>query len=92
MDESELLHRAQTAEAKYNTLEGEMKSFKTRIQNFKANFGVKEKSDGTILIDFDKFTENLGLEGCLELRKIIDEKYRISGDPGEKPRVKVSAA
>jgi hypothetical protein len=49
-----------------------------RYQNFKANFGVKEKSDGSIVIDYDKFVERLGVDGCLELRKIIDEKHGLA--------------
>ena len=43
-------------------------------------------------IDFDKFVPALGVEGALELRRIIDETWRVSGAPGEKPRLKVKAA
>jgi hypothetical protein len=81
--------RAGTAEAKLGALESNIGAMKERIQSFKKNFGVREASNGEISIDFDKFVENLGMAQALELRKVIDEKYRISGAPGEKPKVKV---
>lgn len=82
--------RASTAEAKLGALEANIGAMKERIQGFKKNFGVREASNGEIGIDFEKFVENLGLEQALELRSVIDEKYRISGNPGDKPKVKVS--
>lgn len=39
-----------------------------------------------------EFVEALGFDEALALRKMIDEHYKITGAPGEKPRVKVSAA
>jgi hypothetical protein len=89
MDESFWVDRAQSAEAKIKTLEEAFKPAIERVKAFKANFGVREDSGGGITIDFDKFVENLGPDGALELRKVIDEKYQISGEPGEKPRMRL---
>jgi hypothetical protein len=86
------IDRAQSAEAKLATLKANIDPVIERVKQFKANFGVREKSDGTLDVDFDKFVERLGIEACLELRSVIDEKYVISGAAGEKPRIRVSAA
>lgn len=86
------MERAQSAEAKYNTIKESMVPTLDRVKQFKQNFGVRERSDGAIDIDFDKFVAALGPEASLELRGIIDEKYRISGDAGEKPRMRVEAS
>lgn len=83
------MSRAQTAEAKLATLNDAMRPALEKVKDFKANFGVKEKDNGDLVIDFDKFAERLGIEGALELRSIIDEKYNISGKAGEKPHIKV---
>lgn len=53
-----------------------------RYQEFKTNFGVKERRDGSITIDYDKFVERLGKEGWAELRRIGDEKHG-AGAAGE---------
>lgn len=90
-DESFWIDRAQSAEAKLATLKGAIEPMKQKIQDFKTNFGVKERSDGSLDIDFYKFVTALGIESALELRGIIDEKYRISGKPGEKPHIKLQA-
>ena len=76
---------------KLRTLEDQYKPMKERIQTFKMNFGVKEKSDGEITIDYDKFTKALGMEGALELRKVIDETYNVTGDAGKKPHIKLAS-
>ena len=85
------IDRAQSAETQLATLKQAMQPALERVKDFKKNFGVKEKSDGEIVIDFDKLVGRLGLESALELRSIIDEKYQISGAAGEKPRVRLSA-
>lgn len=69
------IDRAQSAEAKLNTLRQAHEPTLERIRAFKENFGIKENSRGDISIDFDKFVESLGEKGCLELRNIIDETY-----------------
>ena len=84
--------RAQSAEAKFATLKANVEPMVERVKQFKANFGVREKSDGEIDIDFEKMVDRLGPEACLELRSIIDNKYGISGAAGEKPKIRVKAA
>jgi len=85
------IERAQSAEAKIKTMEDAYKPALERIKEFKANFGIREKQGGEIEIDFEKFAQNIGIEGAMELRQIIDETYNISGDPGAKPKIKLSA-
>lgn len=92
MSEQEWMERAQSAEAKLSTQRQAHEAAMERYKTFKANFGVKERGDGTIVIDFEKLVEKLGVESCLELRRVIDEKWNISGAPGEKPRIRVAAA
>lgn len=91
-DESEWIHRAQSAEARLATHKEASDQAIERIQQFKANFGVREKSDGSIEINFDKFAQALGIDNALALRAVIDETYNISGVAGEKPRVRVNGA
>ena len=90
-DESLWIERAQSAEAKLATQKQAFEAAIDRIKDFKTNFGIREKSNGEIDIDFDKFVDRLGIEGWIELRKVGDEKYRISGVPGEKPHVRLTA-
>ncbi len=87
-----LLNRAESAEAKFNTLKENVEPLKERVQKFKENFGVREKSDGSIDIDFEKMVDRLGPAACLELRAVIDEKHGISGAAGEKPKIRVPVA
>ena len=91
MDESHWIQRCQTAEAKFNTLQEATGPAIEKVQHFKSNFGIKERQDGEIVIDFDKFVENLGLKSSLELRAIIDEQYNITGEPGKKPHLTIVA-
>ena len=86
-----LLSRAQSAEAKYNTLKENVEPLKVRVQQFKDNFGIREKADGSIDIDFEKMVARLGPVACLELRAVIDEVHGISGVAGEKPKIRVAA-
>ncbi len=91
-DESYWVERAQSAEAKLATLQGSIDAMKERIRETCETLGAKVKADGSIDIDFDAFVDRLGPENALQVRAIIDEKYGISGAPGEKPRMKVRAA
>jgi len=91
-DDSIWIDRAQSAEAKLATYKEATGAAIERIKDFKANFGVREKSSGELVVDYDRFATAIGMEGALELRAIIDEKYNISGAAGEKPRIKVNAA
>ena len=75
MSENMWMDRAQSAEAKLNTLRQAQGAAMDRVKDFKTNFGIRERDNGEIVIDFSKFVERLGAESSLELRKIIDEKY-----------------
>ena len=83
------MERAQTAEALLITQKETLGAAIERVKDFKKNFGIREKQDGSIEIDFDKFAKNLGVDSCLELRKVIDDIYQLSGKAGEKPRMKI---
>lgn len=90
-DESYLLERAQSAEAKQATYAGQVARLKEKVRTVMAVFGAREKSDGSFDIDYAAFVQKLGAEGALEVRRVIDETYGISGAPGEKPRIKIKA-
>ena len=91
MMEDMWMQRAQDAEARLATIEAAYRPAIERVKAFKLNFGVQERNDGTIDIDFHKFAEGLGLESALALRVVIDEQYSISGEPGKKPHLKLVA-
>lgn len=89
MSEAEWRERAETAEAKLSTQEQAFHMAIDRVKQFKGNLGVRERDNGEIVVDFDKFAEGIGIEGALQLRKIIDERYQISGNPGDKPHLRL---
>lgn len=91
-DESIWIERAQTAEMKVATMRQAHEKAADQIKTFKATMGVREASDGSLVINYDKFAKALGMDGALELRRIIDETYGITGAAGQKPRIKVTAA
>ena len=74
-DESVWIERAQSAEARLATLKQALESAVERIKVFKSNFGLKERDNGEIVIDFDKFADRLGRENALLLKAIIEKKY-----------------
>jgi len=80
-DESFWSEKAKSLESQLGALKQQIDPVIERYTAFKANFGVKEKSDGSISIDFDKFVERLGQEGCAELRKVMDEKCGAAPKP-----------
>ena len=84
MSEDMWMDRAQTAEAQLKTLREAQGAAIERVKDFKANFGIKERSNGEIVIDFPKFVERLGHDGVAELRKVIDEKYPVAAVPKRK--------
>lgn len=90
MSEQMWMERAQSAEAKLNTQKEAYASAIDRVKEFKTNFGIREKQGGVIDIDFEKFSQALGVESALELRKVIDETYQISGKAGKKPRLRLA--
>ncbi len=75
MSEDMWMDRAQSAEAQLKTLREAQGAAIERIKDFKANFGIKERGNGEIVIDFPKFVERLGQEDAAELQKVIAEKY-----------------
>lgn len=78
MSEDMWMDRAQTAEAQLKTLREAQGAAIERIKEFKANFGIRERGNGEIVIDFPKFVERLGPDNVAQLRKIIDEKYPVT--------------
>lgn len=91
-DEKYWIDKAQSLEAQNKTLRDQYAPAIERVKAFKANFGVKEKADGSIVVDYEKFARNLGPEGWLELRRIGDEIHSVTGAAGEKPRIRVKAS
>ena len=71
MAEDFWIERAQTAEAQLKTLREAQGAAIERIKAFKTNFGIKERGNGEIAIDFVKFVERLGKENVQELKKVI---------------------
>lgn len=75
MSEDIWIERAQSAEVKLATLKQAYEPALQRVRDFKANFGIKERDNGEIDIDFEKLVENLGEEGAFALRDVINEQY-----------------
>ena len=69
--------RAQNAEAVNLTLKESSAAALERIKEFKANFGIREKQGGVIEIDFEKFVNNIGIGSSIELKKVIEETYKV---------------
>lgn len=69
------IERAQSAEARLGTMRDTHEAAMQRFKEFKKTFGLKQKADESIHIDFDKFTDALGQEGCMQLKAIIDKKW-----------------
>jgi hypothetical protein len=64
---------------------------KEKLRGLLETFGARELSGGRIDIDYDKFLDRLGVEAWLELRRTGDDKFRVSGAAGAKPKIKVKA-
>ena len=90
-DDSHWIERAQSAEARLTTAEANTNLVKEKFRNMMATLGARERGDGTVDIDFAALVDRLSPEHALELRAAIDEKHRISGDPGAKPKITVAA-
>ncbi len=71
------INRAQSAEAKLATLKESLEPALERVKKFKANFGIREKSDGSIDIDFEKMVDRLGPVASMELKSVIEDKFTI---------------
>ncbi len=91
MSEDTWTGRAQAAEAALTTCREQINRVNQKYRDMMEILGAKARSDGTIDIDFDALVKRLPIEHALELRTVIDQTHRISGAPGEKPRVSISA-
>ena len=90
-EDSYWVERAQSAEAKLATCQQNQDRVKEKLRHMMEALGAKERRDGAIDIDFEALAGKLSLEHWLELRAAGDEVHRVSGAPGEKPRIKVTA-
>ncbi len=86
-DDSMWIERAQSCEAKLGTIQKGNDRLKEKIRYIMDTFGAREKTDGSFEIDYQKFVDMLKMERALEVRSIIDETYKIRGEPGEKPTI-----
>lgn len=89
-DESYWVDKAQSAEAKNSTYAEQVDRLKEKLRGMMETLCARERSDGTIDIDFDALVRKLSIEHALELRAAIDQHHRISGAGGEKPRVRLA--
>ena len=92
MDAAEWMDRARSAEAKYETCRQQQDRVIEDSRAVLSTLCAKKKSDGTIDIDFDALVQKLSTEHALEFRAAIDQHHRISGAPGEKPRISITPA
>lgn len=90
-DESHWIERAQSAEAKLTTSQQQIERVKEKLRSIMETLCAREKSDGTIDIDFGALVQKLSTEHALELRAAIDQHHGISGAAGEKPRIRVAS-
>jgi len=74
-DESFWVEKAQSLEAKFNTLQQSVERVKEDAKFVLETFSARKKSDGTFDIDFEKFVEKIGRETALGLKRMIDERY-----------------
>lgn len=90
-DDSQWIERAQSAEATVSTLKEQIEPLKAKVRDARAALCAREIAGGGFEIDFDALVDKLGLENSMELRKAIDDRWKISGAAGEKPRIRVQA-
>lgn len=88
-EDSHWIERAQSAEARYNTLSEQMERVKEDAKVVLQLFAARKRQNGSYDINFDKLVDQLGLEKSMELRAVIDQRWRVSGAPGEKPHIKL---
>lgn len=89
--DSRLLERAQTAEAIANTAKAALAPLKNEVRQIKETFGIRKRGNGAYQVGYDVLVKAIGLEGYMELRAIGDQHWNVSGDVGEKPRVRIRA-
>jgi len=81
--------RANAAEALVQTVNEGNARLQEQLRGFMEEFGLKNVQNGKMRVNYDRLAEGIGIEGALELRAIIDNKYSITGKPGEKPKVRM---
>ena len=74
-DESMWIERAQSAEARLATMQGNVDKSREDAIYILELFAARKQNDGSFDINFDKFIENIGREKALEVAKIIVEQY-----------------
>jgi hypothetical protein len=74
-DESMWIERAQSCEASLKAYKHANAAAVERVKAFKTAFGLRETSDGSIVINFDKFVLALGEAQANELRDVIEKTY-----------------
>lgn len=79
-------------QVRLQTVQAQTDRLTQKVADTREALCARERSDGSIVIDFDKLADRLGLEQCLVLRAAIDERWSISGEAGQKPRVRLKAA
>jgi len=83
--------RFRSLETRNKTLGDQVDRLTQKCADIREALCAKERSDGSFDIDFDALVEKLGIESALVLRRIIDERYGISGEAGQKPRIRLAA-
>lgn len=90
--ENELLEQVNSLKTKIATMEGQIEPLKEKTRHIRETLCAREVSGGGFEIDFNALADRLGLEGAMEMRAAIDERWKVSGGAGEKPRIRVQAA
>ena len=83
--------QAQTWKMKFETLQEQQDRVRDDAKLILETFGARKRGDGKFDIDFELLAKNIGVEKALELRKVIDETWNISGAAGEKPKIRLTA-
>ena len=71
MDESEWIHRAQSAEARLKILESATEVLKEKVRWIREELCVKERGDGTFDIDFDALKKRMSDESVVEFEDAL---------------------
>ena len=90
MAEDFWIEKAQSLEVQNTTLRANLDRVKNEFREIMDLLGARKKGDGSIDINYVQMVERLGPESCLELRAEIDRQHRISGEPGEKPKIRLA--
>lgn len=75
---------------KLQTLQAQTDRITQKCADLREMVCAREHSNGTLTLNFDALAERLGPVACLELRAAIDARWNISGEAGQKPRMRVA--